>query len=128
MHDTTLFQTEQSGDTIIVLPMKDMGEFEMASISADQTSAFDQLVKLTDGFNVVVDLSHTDYFGSSTIGLFNRLVAHVHVQSRKIAFCNLSLHEKEVVKITHINKLWDVKPSRAAALEYVANTALTGSE
>jgi anti-anti-sigma factor len=120
MHDMTLFESEQSGDTMIVMPMKDMGEFEMASIAAGQPSAFDQLVQLTDGFDVVLDLSHTDYFGSSTIGLFNRLVSHVHAQSRKIAFCNLSEHEKEVINITHINRLWDMKASRDEALEYVA--------
>jgi hypothetical protein len=52
----------------------------------------------------------------------------VHAQSLRNAFCNLSSHEKEVISITHINRLWDVKASREEALDYVANTATSPPE
>ena len=128
MHNNTLFQTEKSGDTVIVVPLRDMGEFEMASMDAEEAPPFEQLVQLTDGHNVVVDLSQTDYFGSSTIGLFNRLVAHVRSRSRRIAFCNLSPHEREVIDITHVDRFWDVKDSREAALEFVSEAASIRSD
>lgn len=120
MQKNSIFQTEQVGDTVIVTPTKNMGEFEMSSMEGCQTPAYDQLVQLTRGYNVVIDLSCTDYFGSSTIGLFNRLVTHVQKNARRIAFCNPSAHEREVISITHMNKLWDVKTSRAEALTAVS--------
>jgi anti-anti-sigma factor len=89
-------------------------------MSDDQSSLFDHLVKITDGYNVVVDLSQTDYFGSSAIGLFNRLVSHVTDKSHRIAFCNLSEHETEVIDITHLNQIWEIKGSRNDALQFVS--------
>lgn len=120
MSDKELFQSEMIGNTIIIVPTRNMGEFEMAEMEADPMSAFQQLAELTDGHNVVVDLSQTDYFGSSTIGLFNRLVSHVREQSRKVAFCNLSSHEQEVVQITRVSDFWDVKESREEAIRFVS--------
>lgn len=122
MNDDAFFQTHQIGDTIVVEPLRNMGEFEMATIEASQDSAFERLVRLTGENNVVIDLNQTDYFGSSTIGLFNRLVLHVQGADRKIAFCNLSKHETEIVDITHVNKLWAIKDSRDDALAYVSQS------
>ena len=87
--EEALFESEDLGYVVVVSPTRDMGEFEMADYDV---SAYDQLVRLTDGRNVVLDFSQTDYFGSSTIGMFIRLAKHVHAQNRAIAFCNLSEH------------------------------------
>jgi len=118
MHPESLFETETVKDIVVVTPTRDMGEFEMAS---NEIPAYDQLVELTDGRSVVVDLAKTDYFGSSTIGMFIRLVKHVHSQGRAIAFCNLSKHEQEVVDITHVHELLDLKDSQESAIEFVEN-------
>ncbi|MEZ6130450.1 MAG: STAS domain-containing protein [Planctomycetaceae bacterium] len=119
MSDDVLFQTTQIGDTIVVEPTRNMGEFEMAEIDATQDSAFQQLVRLAGTNHVVMDLGQTDYFGSSTIGLFNRFVNHVKAGDRRIAFCNLSKHEQEIIDITRMNQLWEVRQTRDEALAYV---------
>lgn len=119
MDEEPLFEAQDIGDAVILSPVRNLGEFEISGTDADQLSVFEQLVKLSNGRHVVLDLSRTDYFGSSTIGLFNRLVIHVRKKNRRIAFCNLSEHEKEVISITHIDRLWDVKDSREAALQFV---------
>jgi anti-anti-sigma factor len=116
MSQEALFKSEDLGDVVVVSPTRDMGEFEMADCDAP---AYDQLVKLTDGRNVVFDFSQTDYFGSSSIGIFIRLAKHVRGQDRVIAFCNLSEHEMQVIRITHINEILDFKDSRESAIEFV---------
>jgi anti-anti-sigma factor len=124
MSKDALFESEDLGDVVVVSPTRDMGEFEIAS---SDVPAYDQLAGLTDGRNVVIDLSQTDYFGSSTIGMFIRLAKHVHARGRAIAFCNLSKHESQVVGITHVGQVLDVRDSRESAIEFVrsdtANTA-----
>ena len=116
----SLFQTEVCDDIVILLPLRDMGEFEVSEWSSESPSPFELLVALIDGHNVVVDCSKTDYFGSSTIGFFNRVVQHVERQQRHIAFCNLSEHEREVIQVTHMDKLWRVVESRELAVEQVS--------
>lgn len=116
----SLFESEDLGDVVVVSPTRDMGEFEMAS---SDIPAYDQLVDLTHGRNIVVDLSQTDYFGSSTIGLFIRLAKHVHAEGRAIAFCNLSPHEAQVIGITHVSEVLAITDSREAAIELVRSTA-----
>lgn len=117
MSNKRLFKTEEFGDIIVVMPLRDMGEFELVELD---TPALTQLVEMTNGRNVVVDLSQTDYFGSSTIGLFIQFTKHVHSQDRRIAFCNLSSHEQQVVGITHVDQLLDIRKSRTDAIEFVS--------
>lgn len=116
MVESTLFKTEDLSDVMVVTPVRNMGEFRLAD---SITPAFEQLVELTDDKNVVFDLSETDYFGSSTIGLFIHFAKHVHSQNRKIAFCGFSTHEKQIVGITHVNQFFDVRESLASAIALV---------
>ena len=122
MSEHSLFESKLVDGVMVVIPLRNMGEFEMASARAGDVSPFDRLTQLTNGYNVVIDLSQTDYFGSSTIGLFNRFNSHVKEQNRRIAFCNLSPHEHEVVRITHVNKLWNVKDTLSEALQSVTSS------
>jgi hypothetical protein len=101
MSTEPLFDVEDLGDVVVITPTRNMGEFEIANI----------------------DLSRTDYFGSSTIGLFIQLVKHVHANNHAIAFCNLSKHEREIAGITHVSEILDVLDSHEAALEFVRNAA-----
>lgn len=118
MSKDALFETEDLGDVVVVLPTRNMGEFEMAS---NEVSAFEQLIALTDGRSAVIDLSKTDYFGSSTIGLFIRLAKRMRAENLAISFCNLSAHEAEIIGITHVGEVLDVRESRQSAIDYVRN-------
>lgn len=114
-----LFEIEDLGDIVVISPVRDMGEFEMADADLP---AYQQLLELATDRSVVIDMSRTDYFGSSTVGLFIRLVKQVQSHNRAVAFCNLSLHEQEVVGITHVKELLNVKDSREDAIAFVRNT------
>lgn len=125
MNIETLFETETSDNTIVLTPVRDMGEFEMAVYDMP---VFEYLKELVAEKNVIIDFSKTDYFGSSTIGMFIRLVQHIRDFGRHIVFCNLSTHEEELLKITHILSLWTVVDSLEDAqrnIDAVAPSAAT---
>ena len=111
-----MFQSADHGDVVVVTPLKDMGEFELAQLDVP---VYPQLLALTEGRHVVIDLGKTDYFGSSTIGIFIRLVNHAHEQGKKIAFCRLSKHENELVDITHMADFWHIEESVEDAVAFV---------
>jgi anti-anti-sigma factor len=119
MSGKPLFETEDLGDIVVVSPIRNMGEFEMTDVNVP---VYQQLIELTNGRGVVINLSQTDYFGSSTIGMFIQLVKHVHEQNLAIALCNLSQHQQQVVGITHVSEILDVMDSRAEAIEFVRNS------
>ena len=70
--------------------------------------------------NAVLDFSGTDVFGSSALGflvVLGRLVKGRHGQ---LALCNLSDHEREVLKVTRLDRSWPIYSSRQQALRAVS--------
>jgi anti-anti-sigma factor len=66
---------------------------------------------------VVLDLSHTQFFGSSFIEVLFRL--WTRLQSRPggaFALCGLTPHCLDVLKITHLDTLWRLFPNRDEAV------------
>jgi anti-sigma B factor antagonist len=66
---------------------------------------------------VVLDLSHTQFFGSSFIEVLFRL--WTRLQSRSggaFAICGLTPHCHDVLKITHLDTLWRLFPNRDEAV------------
>jgi anti-anti-sigma factor len=113
-----LFDIEKSDNTIIITPLLDLREFDYERIEAAASEALDALNK--PGMkNVILDFQHTDYYGSTALGFFARLWKRVKVQGGRMAFCNVSDHEKEILQITHLDRLWLILPSRNAAMEAV---------
>lgn len=118
----TLFQTEHDGDIVIITPLRNMGEFDLAEYDIPLLKSLKQLTAEKD---VVIDFSHTDYFGSSTIGIFIQLIREVQKAAHHIVFCNLSEHEQEVIRVTNLDKLWNIVDTRDDALKHLRaiNTA-----
>ena len=113
-----LFEWEQTGDTLVLLPRKDLGESDYEQIT---DSAKEVLELLSNGQvkNLVMDFSRTDYYGSTALGFFLKLWKRVKSRSGKMAFCNVSEHEMEVLILTHLNTLWPVCKTRQDALATV---------
>lgn len=84
----------------------------------------DTLLKLGDQADpplVVVDLSHTKFFGSSFIeilfGMWNKLNAR---GGARLALCGLTSYCAEVLAVTHLDTLWPAYADRRAAVEHLA--------
>jgi stage II sporulation protein AA (anti-sigma F factor antagonist) len=113
-----LFDIEESANTIIITPLLDLREFDYERI---ETAACDILEALNKPGtkNVVLDFQNTDYYGSTALGFFLRIWKRVSLRGGRMAFCNVSEHEKEILQITHLDRLWPICTSRNAAMEAV---------
>ena len=116
---TGFFETEQQAETLILIPTSDMGELDHERINLGIKQVLDLL---TDAAikNLVLDFHKTSYYGSTALGFFVRLWKTICTRKGRMAFCNLSDHEKEILEITKLDGLWDICSTRAEALKAVS--------
>lgn len=115
---TGIFEIEQQNDTIIVVPVVDLRELEYQRIEAGAK----KILELLDGTgikNVVLDFHKTDYYGTSALGVFLKLWKRVRMRSGRMVFCNVSDHEREILKIMNLDRMWPICASRNEALKAV---------
>jgi anti-anti-sigma factor len=113
-----IFEIEQEGDTIIVVPTVDLRELEYQRIEDGARKILD-LLSATAVKGVVLDFHKTDYYGSTALGFFVKLWKRVRSRNGRMAFCNVSDHEKEILQITALDHLWPICSSRIEALDTV---------
>ena len=115
---TGLFAVDRVGDTVIVAPSSDLNEVAFQSI---ESGASQVLSVLNDpsAKNVVVDFHWTDYFGSTALAFLVRLWKRVIERKGRMALCNLSEHEQEILRVTKLDGLWPLVGSRAEAIRMV---------
>ena len=116
--DTRGFEVEREGQTLLVTASTDLRELDYPTIEA---GARDILHLLGNGTikNVVLDFHKTDYYGSTALGFFVKLWKRVTDCNGRMAFCGVSDHEREILKVTHLDGLWPICPSREEALKAV---------
>jgi anti-anti-sigma factor len=70
---------------------------------------------------VVLDLSNTQFFGSSFIEILFRLWTKLQGrEGGRFAICGLTPHCLDVLKITHLDTLWHLATTREEAVRAVA--------
>jgi anti-sigma B factor antagonist len=90
------------------------------------TGLGESLIELADDADpplVVLDLSNTQFFGSSFIEVLFRL--WTRLQSRgggRFAICGLTPHCLDVLKITHLDTLWRLTATREEAVRALGAT------
>ncbi|MFN0195183.1 MAG: STAS domain-containing protein [Planctomycetaceae bacterium] len=78
------------------------------TLEALQSSLFDIAEKADPPF-VVLDLSHTKFFGSGFIEIMFRMWNRLETQrGGKFAIAGLTQYCAEVLQITHLDKLWKI--------------------
>ena len=65
---------------------------------------------------VVLDLSHTKFFGSAFIEIMFRAWKRLEGRGGKFALSGLTPYCEEIVEVTHLDRLWTVYPDRGAAV------------
>jgi anti-anti-sigma factor len=118
MHGTDLFDVERDGEVLVVTPTADLRESAYQDI---EVGAKDILDVLATGEikGLVLDFHRTDYYGSTALGLFVRLWKRVGGRGGRMAFCNVSEHEKEILIGTRLDTLWPICTTKAEALKVV---------
>lgn len=76
-----------------------------------------QTARNADPPSVVIDLSHTDYFGTAFLGVvfraWNRLRQR---EGGQLALSNPTPYCARILRVTHLNGLWDVYDSTDSAV------------
>jgi anti-anti-sigma factor len=116
--ETGAFEVERDGPTLLVTPRRNLQELDYAEI---ETGARDILELLENGTikNLVLDFHNTDYYGSTALAFFVKLWKRVRELGGRMAFCGVSNHEREILKMTQLDGLWPVCSSREEALKAV---------
>lgn len=115
---TGVFEIERAGDTIVVVPNVDLRELEYQRIEEEAGDVL-HMLNGTGIKNVVMDFHKTDYYGSTALGFFVKLWKRVRKQNGRMAFCNVSDHEKEILQITNLDHSWPICSSRTDALKAI---------
>lgn len=115
---TETFEIEREGQTVIVTPRRDLRELDYQAIEA---AAGNLLTLLGNGAikNVVIDFHRTDYYGSTALGFFVKLWKRVRERNGRMAFCGLSEHEREILRVTNLDGLWPLCSTRDEAVRVV---------
>src|SRR5262249_49364699 len=104
--------------TLVLTPQTDLRELDYQQIAEEGG----EVLALLEGMhakNVVVDFHKTDYFGSSALKFFLELRHRVQEREGRMAFCNVSAHQRELFRLTLLDRLWPVLSSRDEALAAV---------
>jgi anti-anti-sigma factor len=115
---TGAFEVEREGQTLIVTPLTDRRELDFQEIEAGARDILDVLGNDTIK-NVVLDFRQTDYYGSTALGFFMKLWKRVREGDGRMAFCGVSDHERDILKVTNLDGLWPICSSREEALKAV---------
>jgi anti-anti-sigma factor len=114
-----LIEVEQQGDILVLTPQQDLRELDYLDIEEVQREVLLQLADDPALRNVVVDLGKTDYFGSTALGLLIRLGRQVRARNGRLALCNVSAHEQDILAVTGLGRAWPAYLSREEALAAV---------
>jgi anti-anti-sigma factor len=113
-----VFEVKRDGQTLIVIPQKDLRELDCLEIDAGMREVLAQL-DVGPIKNVVLDFHKTDYYGSTALGFFVKLWKRVRERNGRLAFCRVSAHEREILQVTSLDGLWPICASREEALRAV---------
>jgi stage II sporulation protein AA (anti-sigma F factor antagonist) len=114
-----LIEVERLGDTLVLTSERDLRELEFEAIEQEQQEVLRRLADDPSIRNVVVDFRMTDCFGSTALKLLIRLQRVVRERGGRIALCNVSAHEREILAATRLDRLWPPHASREEAVEAV---------
>ncbi|MBW3543004.1 MAG: STAS domain-containing protein [Planctomycetes bacterium] len=119
-----LFHIERQDDTVVVALLSDAGEFEYERLIAEAQEAFEVVEGSPDVKHAVVDFEYSDYVGSTALGFLLKLWKRVANRGGRMALCNLSKHEREILAATRLDTFWDLCESREEALEVVRSVTV----
>jgi anti-anti-sigma factor len=115
-----IFDVSVEGRTVVVTPKTCLTEFDFAQIELEGKRVV-QWIERQDLTNVLLDLKHSDYFGSSAVGFFMKLWKWARTKQGKMSVTNCSPHALELIRLIQADKLWHLAASRAEGLSWLAS-------
>lgn len=78
-----------------------------------------ETVDRIDPPRLVIDLSHTKFFGSAFIEVLFRVWNRIKRRDGRFALCGLTPYCAEVIGITHLDRIWNIVESQQQAVDRV---------
>ena len=119
---SSLFETEVAEDTLVVTPVKNLGEFDCTLLCPRLGEEVADLLKLwetTDITNVIIDFHKIDYCGSTALGFLVELRKQVSKRGGKMILCGVSDHEQEILAVTKLDTLLSICRTREESIHHV---------
>jgi anti-anti-sigma factor len=107
------FLTTREGDTLVLTPIVNLSEVEYTEA---MTQGIIELLADSSIKNLVIDFHRTDYFGSTALGSFIRMWKSIQERQGRMAFCNLSAHQKEILAVTKLDAYWTLHGTKDEAV------------
>jgi anti-sigma B factor antagonist len=79
-----------------------------------------EVAESADPPHVVLDMRHTQFFGSAFIEVLFRVWDRVNTRNGRFAVSSLTPYCAEVIDVTHLDRLWDFFPSCDEAVAALA--------
>jgi anti-anti-sigma factor len=113
-----VFDIEWTGGVMVVIPLGDLRELDFLDIEAGASEVLDRFAN-GPARDVVVDFVRMDYCGSTALGYFVALRKAVGARGGRLAFCNVSEHEREIMRVARLDTLWSICTTREEAVAAV---------
>ena len=115
-----MFKIDKQGQIAIVSPQRDLREFEFGEMEEEGVVLLGML-EHREVCSVVVDFQETDYYGSTALSFFVKVWTKVRANGGRMAFCNVSPHEREILEMTKLDTLWSLSATREEAIREVSS-------
>jgi anti-anti-sigma factor len=103
------------GDVLVVIPQGDCSSLEAATLEAELRDILAQ-IRSSGTTGCVVDLERAPYFGSTMLGALIKLWRSMTVVQGRLALCNVSGAELDVLSATRLNTVWSIHPTRGTPM------------
>ncbi len=108
--------TVESQDGVTVIRLGPDYESLDESLLDELRAVILQVAETADPPRVVLDLSHTKFFGSAFIEILFRAWNRLKARGGAFALSGLTEYCAEIIEITHLDRLWTVFADRDAAV------------
>lgn len=118
MSDLRFFTVETAEDVLVVAPLGDVADADNEAVQANVTELLAMLA--APGLrHVVFDFRSVPYFGSAMLETMLTLWRDVRSRGGRLAVCNLSEAERELIATVKFDTLWPIGATREDALAAV---------
>jgi anti-sigma B factor antagonist len=118
LREGQIFARETFGNTIVLNPLIHLGSLHEPEIAHETEDLLDFLNQLASA-NLVIDLANGDYLGTSMLGAVVKLWKRVSQRGGRLALCNVSEGVVQVLRVTKLQTVWPIYPSRDQALSAI---------
>ncbi|GAB5496189.1 MAG: hypothetical protein Phyf2KO_12690 [Phycisphaerales bacterium] len=116
MSASTFLATEPSGKAVLAqILCEHIGERETQIIQDELTAAAEPV-----GWRVAIDMSKVTFLPSAGLGMLVAIHNNAKSSKGKVAVFGVADDLLNMLKITHLDKLFQIKPDREAALKAVS--------